>query len=342
MNLLKNSREIISSSLLASKIHSEDFSHSVATVVGYGHMGKHYVQALQKLGFKKIRICSTMESQPQGLKGFDNVDLCPGGFKNLKFQPEPNELGIVATPTQLLVPASKHLISLGFKRLLIEKPVSLWSKEIRTFAEFLEGKGIEVACGYNRLCYPSFLEVLFRATKEGGISSCHYVFTEMIKPDWPERFAKEELARWGVANSLHVISMAHGLIGLPKVWTSYRTGGSLSWHPTGSNFVGAGITQLDIPFSFHADWGSVGRWSLEIHTHVASYRLCPLEKVFRRKTALAEWEEIPITVFDSQLKSGILEEVALMMEPKENFKPLLSLFDAASITSFSEEIFGYV
>ena len=128
-------------------------------------------------------------------------------------------------------------------------------------------------CAYNRVAYPSFLEAYARASHEGGITSCTYTFTEMIKQDWPERFKPDELARWGIANSLHVMSMAHALIGLPQSWTGHQCG-ALPWHPAGSVFVGSGISKLGIPFSYHADWGSTGRWSVEVHTAVSSYRLC--------------------------------------------------------------------
>lgn len=46
--------------------------------------------------------------------------------------------------------------------------------------------------------------------------------------------------RWGIANSLHVISMANDLIGLPKEMQSYRFG-KLDWHPSGDRFVGSGV-----------------------------------------------------------------------------------------------------
>lgn len=45
--------------------------------------------------------------------------------------------------------------------------------------------------------------------------------------------------RWGIANSLHVISMAHYLIGLPEQMRRYRFG-KPDWYPSGDRFVGAG------------------------------------------------------------------------------------------------------
>jgi hypothetical protein len=163
----------------------------------------------------------------------------------------------------------------------------------------------------------------------------------MIKPDWPQRFPLEELARWGIANSLHVIGMAHGLIGMPKEWSGYRRG-SLPWHATGALFVGAGISDLDIPFSYHADWSSTGRWSVEVHTSLSSYRLCPLEKLLRRTSQLSDWEDIPVVAFAQDVKAGIVEEVAAMLSGDiRRLVPLLSVSETAALTRYGEDVFGY-
>jgi predicted dehydrogenase len=269
------------------------------------------------------------------------VETVADGFERLQHNPEPGELGIVATPTASLVAAAQRLASLGFHRLLIEKPVSLWSREIDCLSETLEQQGVETVCGYNRVAYPSFHEVRARAAREGGITSCTYTFTEMIKPDWPERFPPEELARWGIANSLHVISMAHGLIGMPAMWSGHRSG-ALPWHPTGTVFVGSGISDCDIPFAYHADWGSTGRWSVEVHTRFASYRLCPLERVYSKRSATGDWEEIPIVTFAPETKAGIVEQVAAMLSGEVlQLVPLVTIRQAGVLTKYAEELFGY-
>jgi hypothetical protein len=163
----------------------------------------------------------------------------------------------------------------------------------------------------------------------------------MIKPDWPQRFPAEELARWGISNSLHVVSMAHGLIGWPSTWHAHRAG-VLRWHPTGAIFVGSGLSAHDIPFSYHADWGSTGRWSVEVHTRVSSYRLCPLEKVFRRIAATADWTEQPVRAYAPQVKAGLVEQVAaLFRQEVREVLPLVSLRDAAALTRYGEAVFGY-
>ena len=331
----------VSSAELASAIAAADFSGCAATVVGYGAMGTQYVKALQALGLHAIRVCSRSAGSLEALRGLEGIETLAGGFESLESFAQPDEVGIIATPIATLIPAVARLVSLGFRRLLIEKPVASSSGTIAQLAGELEQQGVEAACAYNRVAYPSFHEVKALAAQDGGITSCTYTFTEMIKPDWPMRYSSDELARWGIANSLHVISMAHGLIGLPGTWTGYRSG-ALPWHPTGAVFVGCGTSDQGLPFAYHADWGSTGRWSVEVHTRCSSYRLCPLERVFRRTSATSDWVEVPVRTFAPQVKAGMTEQVAAMLHPDlRAHLPLVSLRDAAALTSYGEDVFGY-
>lgn len=331
----------VDSAALTRMIRSADYTDCAATLVGYGGMGQQYVKALQALRVRRIRVCSRSRDRLEPLRDVPGVELVEGGIERLDCRPEGGELGIVATPIATLTSAAQRLASLGFHRLLIEKPVSLWSEDIEDVADRLERQGVEAICAYNRLAYPSFHEVRARAAREGGITSCAYTFTEMIKPNWTERFPAEELARWGIANSLHVIGMAHGLIGMPRTWSGYRSG-AIDWHPSGAVFVGSGISDRGIPFAYHADWGSTGRWSVEIHATGSSYRFCPLEQVFRKTSALSDWEEIPVTTFAPGIKVGFVEQVSAMLDPRiRELIPLMSLRDAGTLTRYAEGVFGY-
>ena len=324
-------------------IRATDFSRCLATVVGYGNMGREYVRALSILGVKKIRVCSRSRRPLPELEAMGSVEVIFGSLEDLRCSPidSDHELAIVATPISTLVAVSENLALLGFRRLLVEKPISLWSAEIGKLADSLERQGVHAACAYNRVAYPSFVEARARSEREGGITSGSYTFTEIVKTDWPQRFPPEELARWGVANSLHVMSMAHGLIGLPAKWSGYRSG-AISWHPAGSIVAGSGISVQGIPFIYHADWSSKGRWSVEIHTREASYRLCPLEKLFRKRTATGEWEEVAVVSVAAEAKPGVLEQVAAMLAPEVGCPvPLMDLRRTLALTTYAEDILGY-
>ena len=331
----------ISSEGLASAITKTDFSRQAATVIGYGAMGRQYVAALQALGVGLIRVCTTTKKDIEGLGSQSNIEEFSYGFEKLAICPKAGELGIIATPIALLNKASEYLIDLGFKKLLVEKPVALRASKIERLAKKLSSKGIEGICAYNRVAYPSTVECAFQAAQEGGITSCTYSLTEMIKPDWPDRFPKQVLERWGIANSLHVISMAHSLIGMPSTWKGYRSG-SISWHPSGFVFVGSGVSGKAIPYSYHADWGSKARWNVEVHTQTASYRFCPLENLLRRDLALSEWKEVPVTPVTPLVKPGVLEQIAAILDPEiRKHVPLFSMAETAHLTAYAEKIFGY-
>ncbi|MBI3001029.1 MAG: hypothetical protein HYY46_21640, partial [Deltaproteobacteria bacterium] len=114
--------QILSSAELAAKIAATDFSNCAVTVVGYGNMGRQYVKALQALHVKRISVCSRSPGPLEELQGVAGLETIAGGFERLQRRPQPDELGIVAVPTLSLVTASGRLVSLGFRRLLIEKP----------------------------------------------------------------------------------------------------------------------------------------------------------------------------------------------------------------------------
>jgi predicted dehydrogenase len=337
MTLLRGTR---SSAELAQWIRGGDYSHESATVVGYGNMGRHYLQALRALGVENIRLCSRSAGALAELQGQPGITVFSGGYENLQITPRPGELAIVATPTVHLVRAATFLLESGFKNLLIEKPVALRPAEIEGLAAAVEAKGARAACAYNRLAYPSFHEVQHRSTADGGITSCHYTFTEFVDRIGPDQFQPEDLRRWGIANSLHVLSMAHGLIGLPQTTSAFRNG-AISWHPSGAVFVGAGISDRSIPFTYHANWGSTERWSVELHTAGASYRLCPLETVSRRTSFAGQWESLPLSSFSPSVKAGLAEEVAAMFKPETSPIKLPDLRQAAELTRFAEKVFGY-
>lgn len=330
----------IDSRTLAGVIRAQDFSSQRVTVVGAGTMGRQYVKALQSLGVRAITLCSRSE---EGLRGFcdvNGVTTVPGGYQRLDRSEDPDELAVVATPIQTLGAASAHLGRAGFRRLLVEKPVALSSTEIFALADHMDRSGVDVRVAYNRVAYPSVQELRARAALEGGVTSCAYGFTEAVAAEWEQQYPREVLQRWGIANSLHVMSLAHAVIGRPATWRSYRRGG-LSWHPTGSVFVGAGETEHHIPFSYHADWNSKGRWTAEVFTRTAAYRLCPLEKLERRGQPRGEWEPIAVDAFDPTAKAGFVEQVAAALRPETLSVRLTTLREAGHLTAYAEDVFGY-
>lgn len=310
----------------------ESFSDAAVTLVGFGGMGREYFKTLKSLGVQNVRVVS--RSAKEGV-------TFSGGFESFRQTPRENESVILALPIPELIPAAEHFRELGFRRFLIEKPLSLYSGELERFLKNFSGAGIEAFVAYNRSAYPSLLEAASRAVREGGITSCQYTFTERIERV-PQTHFTEVLRRWGMANSSHVMSMAHRLIGLPQEWKSYRAGNAVHWHPAGSFFSGAGVTERGILFSYHADWSSTGRWSVEIHTAESSYLLCPMEKLFRRTVFNGPWEEINTATFDLELKAGFAEQTAAFLSPEVRKEvPLVSAAESLALSRYVENVFGY-
>mgnify|MGYP002032088443 CR=1 FL=1 len=338
---ITGSGKALSSAELVSLLETADFSDCSATIIGYGTMGKEYLKALLALGVGSIRVCAKTNNNLSRIQDiYSNVETISGDIESLALVPEKHELGIIATPIKELFISALRLSNLGFRRLLIEKPVSLASTEIDKLQNLLSAVGTQVWCGYNRISYPSFYEVKFLTDNDGGITSCTYSITELVKPEWTTQFGHDELSKWGIANSIHVISMAHKLIGMPEEWNAFQKH-PLDWHDTGSIFVGSGISDQDIAFSYHADWQSKSRWKVEVHTQKTSYLLCPLEQIFVKRQSLSDWTYAPIQTFNDTVKTGILEQTASALGVIGTDERLATLQDAATLTSYAETVFGY-
>lgn len=114
--------------------------------------------------------------------------------------------------------------------------------------------------------------------EDGGITSCHFEFTE-----WShviEKLNKDAsvFEHWFLGNSTHVVDLVFHLIGVPKELSTFVSG-ALPWHRSGSIFCGAGLSETDVPFSYHANWAAPGRWSLEVLTSKRRLIFKPLEEL---------------------------------------------------------------
>jgi len=316
-----------------------DFKDKTALIVGGREMGMQYALALSKMNVKDITIITKSEKIPSEFCKSLGINALTGGFEEHLPNMGKKDLTIVATPIPLLLDATTRAIECGQNNILVEKPGSLYSNKLLDLAKKVGSKKVRIA--YNRLVYPSFHKLMSMVDKGEDISSCRFCFTEWIHRIPFEKYQTDEYHRWGIANSLHVISMAMELIGMPKEITLYQLG-KLDWHPSGSVFVGSGISRNDIPFSYHADWGGGGRWELEIITKKNAYRLIPLEEIHSCPTGSVTWKKESLETAYTDVKPGIAEEVAVMLDDNIEEKiGLISLEKAAELNKLAEKIFGY-
>ena len=323
------------------KINELNLKNKTVLIIGAGWMAREHCKALHAMKIKDVTVISRREeSACSCCKDYNYRPLHGGYQKNL---PELGifDLVIVALPIHELKTATTFAINCGNKNVLIEKPGALYSSLLDKWNKETKNTDVRIRIAYNRYTYPTLWK-LKELTKEEKITSCFYTFTEWIHTINFTNNRPDVYKRWGIANSLHLISMAHNLIGMPKELSSYRAG-SLGWHPSGTQFVGAGITQRDIPFSYQADWESAGRWGIEIMTNHNAYRLIPLEKLYSCPKGSVNWEEIECPSAYPDVKKGVAEEIAIMLNKElEKDIPLANLKQAAFLTKLAEEIFGYL
>ncbi len=324
---------------LVTNINKLNFKNKSILIIGGGEMGKQYSHALTKMNIKNVTIVSQTSKDPKEFSDKFQYEFLSGGFeKNL-----PNfkkmDLVIVSTPTPLLIPATKLAIQCGQDNILIEKPGSLYHKELSSLLTNLKSQRIRIA--YNRILYPSFQKLKSMIENDGGITSCTFDFTEWIHRIPFGIYKEDEYQYWGIANSLHVISMAMEIIGMPTDISTYQSG-RLDWHSSGSIFVGSGITEKNIPFSYHADWGSAGRWGIEIITKNNAFRLIPLEELYVCPKGKVDWKSIDLKPSYPEIKTGIAEEIAIMLNYElECDSNMMTLEKAIKYNKLAEKIFNY-
>ena len=319
-------------------IDSNNFQNKSVLIIGSGYIALEYVKALKKLKIKNIEILSKSENSLDN-KVLSEYKIIFGGFEKKINLIEKKDLTIIATPINLLVKAATLAIKSGQENILIEKPGSLFKTDLIILEKLIKKQKVRIA--YNRLFYPNFQKLKILSKIDGGITSCKFDFTEWVHTIPFGKYKKDVYRRWGISNSLHVISMAMELIGMPKKITTSQHG-NLKWHPTGSIFVGNGISEKNIPFSYHANWEGGGRWGIEVVTKKNVYRLSPLEKLFVLKKGTTEWKEIQIKNIFPKIKMGLAEEIVIMLDDAlEKQLKMVTIKRAIEYNKLAEKIFAY-
>lgn len=320
-------------------IGSLKFDDRTVLLIGAGWMARQYALALSKMNIKNVTILSRAKEGAARLCHEFNFDSVSGGYEKHMSSIGQKDLVIVATPVHLLLPAAVQAMKTGQQNILIEKPGSLYYPELQSLARKLTGQRVRVA--YNRLLYPNLHRLKQLLKKDGGATSCTFTFTEWIHTIDFTKEKHDAYLRWGISNSLHVIAMAFDLIGMPRTIDA-RQYGTLRWHPSGSIFVGSGESDQGVPFSYHANWNSAGRWGIELMTRKNSYRLAPLEDLQVCKKGTVNWEKVPFDMAFHDVKTGVGEEVAVMLDRRlEAVAGSVSLAKAAEFNKIAEKIFGY-
>lgn len=319
----------------------ENCFHKKVLLVGAGPMGEEYCLALKSLGKTDVTVVANTNENLKRISERFGFKTHSGGVRSLT-SVKHFDLCIVCVPVLSLKSVTDQLVKKGATNILVEKPGCLFSEEMKVWALTLAKiKKLHVRICTNRLAFPSFHAAKKLIHEDGGATSCSFSFTEWTDQIITTKYPTLVLDRWGIANSIHLIGMAFSLIGMPERISCFRSG-SVSWHPSGSSFAGAGMSKEGVPFTYHADWGSAGRWSLDVATRKRLIRLCPIETVtFCNKNSL-NFQVAQKTKGYEGVKPGLSEALTSVLSTKSDLQNLLPTpSEFADLIQIVEKICGY-
>ncbi len=287
-------------------------------LVGAGPMAVEYAKVLKDLKLD-FTVVGRGEESAKRFNETVGQAVIEGGIEKF-FEsgiPYPKQ-AIVAVSEEQLGRTTRFLLEQGIKSILVEKPAGLDFDDIKEVKEISEETNSKVYVGYNRRFYASVKAAQEIIKQDNGVLSFFFDFTE---PDFkiaPLKKAPGVKENWFLQNSTHVIDMAFFLAGTP-VKILAKTSGSLPWHKKGAIFAGAGITNKNAFFSYHADWKGPGRWSVEVVTKKHKLFFRPLEKLQIQNLGTFEITDVKIDDnLDIQFKPGIYEQVKSFIGDKRN------------------------
>tara|TARA_X000000950_G_C13919422_1_gene662590 strand:- start:1375 stop:2340 length:966 start_codon:yes stop_codon:yes gene_type:complete len=291
-------------------------------IVGSGYMSREYVKVLTSMKMEIIVVGRGKEKILEMKKLFPKAKYYSGGLE-LFFQKNnyfPDK-AINTSSIENLYETNLLLIENGIKKILVEKPGDLCIENLKLLNKFSKEKKVVIQIGYNRRFYENIIFFKNNIIKNEKILSAHFEFTEWVHKIDPKDYAKSSLSKWITSNSSHVIDTAFHLIGFPKkITTNVLLKNKINWHKSGSIFTGSGISIKNIPFTYHSNWASAGRWSIEILTDESRYYFRPMEKIFRQKIGTINLEEIELEYkFDSKFKPGLYNQTKSFLSSKYDF-----------------------
>ncbi len=317
-------------------------SNSRVLLIGSGFMAREYLKVLASLGSEVI-IVGRGDEKIQALKSdYPHFEYFSGGLnKFLEQHIDIPEFAINAASTDQLKITSILLMDAGVKYIMLEKPGEL------TIAGLNELKLKSIECfvdvfiAYNRRYYASISVLKEQVEIDGGITSAHFEFTEWINTIDPNIYDSEALKKWIISNSSHVIDTAFSLIGIPKVLNAFVGGkDAITWHPSGSIFIGSGISQSNIPFTYHSNWEGPGRWAIEISTRKRRFYLKPIEKLQHQiKGSIQITDFVFDDNLDQNFKAGLYLQTKAFLDL--DFTKMISISEQINALDYYNKIGGY-
>ena len=315
-------------------------------LIGAGYMAVEYAKVLKGLNkkfitvgrgeesAKKFELATGFQAQRGGLEKFiENNDSLPPS-------------AIIAVGVNELFATCASALKCGIKNILLEKPGAIRSSDLIMLNNLAKENSATVCIAYNRRFYSSTRTAIKYIFEDEGVTSFQFEFTE-----WLHLFNKNifedtnalktlNLPHIFLGNSTHVLDMAFFLGGKPKEISCYHTG-ETNIENYYTVFAGSGITNNNVPFSYHADWLSAGRWGVEIMTKRHRLIFRPLEKlqVQNLKTVKADFVDIDDSL-DTLYKPGVFLETQAFLEKNDDFKYFCTLDEQCQMLPFYQKISG--
>lgn len=306
-------------------------------LIGAGGMAQDYIKVLQGLDEEFI-VIGRGEDTAKKCQEITGCQVQIGGLSEyLSTNPEKCSHAIIAVGVEKLYETTKQLLNYGIKNILVEKPGALYDWQFEELSNLANKKASNVIIAYNRRFYASVLKAQEIIKQDGGVSSFNFEFTEWSHEIKTLSKAEGVKENWFLANSTHVVDLAFYLGGQPKKICSF-VNGSLDWHPSGSNFSGAGISDKNALFSYQANWESAGRWSVEILTKEHRLIFRPMEKLLiQKRGSIAQvFEENIDYAIDQQYKPGLYLQTKNFLD--ENFNGMCLLCEQLNMMNFYKNI----
>ena len=278
-------------------------------LIGPGNIGLDYIKILKTLNVD-IDVVGRSKKSSREFSTKARWFVHSGGIESyINKNNKPPKYAIVAVNENQLSDVTLSLINYGVKNILLEKPGAINYSDLLTIKNMSSLNSCNVYIAYNRRFYQSIEKCREFLTDNKEPLNVHFEFTEWSHDIDFSHYTKNELQRFFLCNSSHVVDLVFHLFGRPKLLNSY-TNGSLDWHPSASIFSGSGKTEQDVLFSYNANWSSAGRWGIEIILSDYKLILKPLEKLFIQKKGSLEIKEVKLNDnLDDTYKPGLYNEV---------------------------------
>jgi len=288
-------------------------------VIGTGPMAVEYAKILKDLNIK-FQFIGRGKKSAEIFKAETGITPYIGGLENFLEQTKkiPSHT-IVAVGHPELAEQTSILVEFGVKNILVEKPGALYFNELNTIKDNSNKHDINVFIAYNRRFFQAVEEAKNLIKNDGGLLSAHFDFSEPAHIIGQLHHSDEVKKSWLISNSAHVIDLAFFIAGHPNKLNTY-TYGSLDWHKTGSVFIGNGLTNNNVPFSYHSNWESPGRWGLEFMTKNHRLILRPMEKLQIIKVGSYDMEETGSDYsIDEKYKPGLFKQTQAFLNNEHNY-----------------------